>query len=226
MDSALFADRFHAGRRLADELADYRDAEDTILLALPRGGVPVAYELASRLHLPLDLFLVRKLGVPGQPELAMGAIASGGIKVLNEDVIRQLEISPDAIEKVMAEEREELRRRERAFRDDEPYPDLHGKRVILVDDGLATGASMRAAVEGLRTLDPASIVVAVPVAAVQSCRDLEPYVDRIICLATPQPFYGVGVWYDDFTQTDDEQVRELLGSARQNGRVTAGHGNR
>ncbi len=214
MNEPLFADRADAGRRLAGELRDYAGRDDLIVLALPRGGVPVAHEVARRLGAPLDVLLVRKLGAPGQPELAIGAIASGGIIVLNDQVIEALEVDDEQIERARSEELVELERRERVFRGDAPYPDLRGKTVILIDDGLATGASMRAAIAGVATLDPTAIVVAVPVAARETCDELRGKVDRVVCLETPVPFRGVGLWYDDFRQTTDEEVRELLARSR------------
>jgi predicted phosphoribosyltransferase len=208
-----FRDRAEAGRALAGKLATYADRSDVLILALPRGGVPVAYEVARALKAPLDVFLVRKLGVPGREELAMGALASGGLVVLNEDVVRGLRIPPDIIEHVTRSETEELRRRERAYRDDRPAPDVRGRTVILVDDGLATGSTMRAAVAALRQAGPAEIVVAVPVASESTCEELRQEVEDIICVHTPEPFHAVGLWYDDFSQTSDEEVRSLLAGA-------------
>jgi putative phosphoribosyl transferase len=205
-----FADRVEAGRLLADQLGVYAGRADIIVLALPRGGVPIAYQISTRLRVPLDIFLVRKLGAPGQPELAMGAIATGGARVLNDDVIRYLGVSSEVIEAVARAEQVELERREQAYRGDRPSPDLHGRIVILVDDGLATGSSMRAAIAAVRTQQPARIVVAVPVAARETCEELKREVDEIICLRTPEPFSAVGLWYDDFSQTSDEEVRDLL----------------
>jgi predicted phosphoribosyltransferase len=206
----LFRDRTEAGRLLAAKLAKYADRPDVEVLALPRGGVPVAFEVARALHAPLDVFLVRKLGVPGQPELAMGAIASGGVRVLNGDVVRALGIPDDVVEAVAAEEQQELDRRERAYRDDRPPPDFQGRTVILVDDGLATGSTMRAAVAALRHGGPESIAVAVPVASPETCAEFQGEVDDIICAKTPDPFYAVGLWYEDFSQTTDEEVHDLL----------------
>jgi predicted phosphoribosyltransferase len=206
----LFRDRTEAGRALAERLAAYANRPDVIVLALPRGGVPVAYEVARALHAPLDVFLVRKLGVPGQEELAMGAVATGGVRVLNEQVVRALRIPDSVIDAVAAWELEELARRERLYRGDRPPPDVRGKTVILVDDGLATGSTMLAAVKALRQQQPARIVVAVPVAAPDTCELLREEVDDIVCAATPEPFYAVGLWYQDFSQTTDEEVRELL----------------
>jgi putative phosphoribosyl transferase len=208
-----FTDRREAGRLLADQLGAYAGRADVIVLALPRGGVPVAYEIATRLRVPLDIFLVRKLGAPGQPELAMGAIATGGARVLNEDVIRYLGVPGEVIEAVARAEQVELERREHAYRGDRPSPDLHERIVILVDDGLATGSSMRAAIAAVRTQHPAKIVVAVPVAARETCEELKREVDEIMCLRTPDPFSAVGLWYEDFSQTSDEEVRDLLARA-------------
>jgi len=208
---SLFKDRRDAGRRLAEKLSSYADRQDVIVLALPRGGVPVAYEVALALNAPLDIFLVRKLGVPGHEELAFGAIASGGVRVLNEEVVKGFHLSKAAIEAVAQRELVELERRERAYRgDDHPVPEIEDHVAILVDDGLATGASMRAAIEGVRAKDPAKIVVAVPTAAPETCESFESEVDEIICAETPAPFYGVGRWYQDFSQTTDEEVRRLL----------------
>jgi predicted phosphoribosyltransferase len=209
----IFRDRSDAGKQLAKKVMAYADRRDVIVLALPRGGVPVGYEVARALHAPLDVFLVRKLGVPGHEELAMGAIASGGVRVLNHEVLRQLEISPEAIESVSAEQMEELERRARAYRDDRPRPDVHGRTVILVDDGLATGSTMRAAVAALRQQGPVRIVVAVPVGAMETCADLADEADEVISGHTPEPFYAVGLWYENFSQTTDEEVHALLQNA-------------
>jgi predicted phosphoribosyltransferase len=210
MTPRLYHDRTEAGRVLAERLAPYANRPDVIVLALPRGGVPVAYEVARALHAPLDVFLVRKLGVPGQEELAMGAVATGGVRVLNDQVVRALRIPNSVIDAVAAWEQEELERRERLYRGDRPPPDVRGKTVILVDDGLATGSTMLAAVKALRQQQPARIVVAVPVAAPDTCELLRGEVDDIVCAVTPEPFYAVGMWYEDFSQTTDEEVRELL----------------
>ena len=206
----LFRDRTDAGRQLAAKLAAYADRSDVLVLALPRGGVPVAFEVARELHAPLDVFLVRKLGVPGHEELAMGAIASGGVRVLNEDVVRMLRISDDVIDAVGAEERQELERRERTYRGNRPAPDVRGRTVILVDDGLATGSTMRAAIAALRQQRPARIVVAVPVGAPETCAEFQGEADEAVCARTPEPFYAVGLWYGDFSQTTDEEVHDLL----------------
>jgi len=209
----IFRNRIDAGDRLAEKLERYASRADVIVLALPRGGVPVGYEVARTLGVPLDVFLVRKLGVPGREELAMGAIASGGVRVLNEDVISELQIPQHWVDVVAARELEELRRREAAYRDGRAAPDVRGKAVILVDDGLATGASMRAAVAALRKLGPARIVVAVPVGAQQTCDDFRDVADEVLCAETPDPFYAVGSWYADFDQTTDDEVRALLADA-------------
>lgn len=206
----MFCNRREAGERLAERLSDYAGRDDIIVLALPRGGVPVAYEVAESLAAPLDVFVVRKLGVPWHRELAMGALASGGVRVLNDDVIRSLNISDDIIDEVTDAEAEELERREAAYRDNRSRFELRGKVVILVDDGLATGSTMRAAVAAVRRSEPARVVVAVPVSAVDTCQALRKEADEVVCMVTPEPFYGVGSWYDDFSQTSDEEVRELL----------------
>jgi predicted phosphoribosyltransferase len=213
MEEPRFQDRAHAGRVLAGKLARYAGRSDVRVLALPRGGVPVAYEVAQALGAPLDVFLVRKLGVPGHRELAMGAIATGHVRVLNHDIVGQLGIPPELIESVAAREEQELARRERAYRGDRPPVDVKDRIVILVDDGLATGASMRAAVAALRQQKPARIVVAVPTAAPETCAAIAQEVDEIVCAETPRPFYAVGLWYEDFGETTDEEVRSLLGSA-------------
>lgn len=213
MFSRLFRDRIDAGRKLAERLTRYGNRKDVLVLALPRGGVPVAFEVAKALNAPLDLFLVRKLGTPGQEELAMGAIASGGIRVLNEDVVRSLHISEKAINEVALKEQRELERRERAYRGDRPMPDLEGRTIILVDDGLATGTTMRAAIKALRTHKPARIVVAVPTAPRDTCKEFEDEVEEILCAYTPEPFWAVGAWYDDFRQTSDEEVRSIVEKA-------------
>jgi putative phosphoribosyl transferase len=206
----LFRDRNEAGQRLAAELSNYADRSDVIVLGLPRGGVPVAFEVATALNVALDIFLVRKLGLPAQEELAFGAIASGGVRVLNHQLVKTLGISGQLIDRVAAEERRELERRERAYRGDRPPPDVRHRTVILVDDGLATGATMWAAVTALRKQELARIVVAVPTAAPETCEAFEDEVDEIVCASTPQPFMGVGAWYQDFSQTTDAEVREYL----------------
>lgn len=212
MNGPIFRDRRDAGRRLAEALEKYR-GEDVVVLALPRGGVPVGYEIAEALGAPLDVFLVRKLGVPGHEELAMGAIASGGVRIINRDVVEAIGIADWEIDAAAGREGQELERREKAYRGDRPAPDLTGKTAILVDDGLATGASMRAAVKALRNMKPARIVVAVPTAAPETCRAFEAEVDEVICAITPEPFWAVGAWYEDFTQTTDEEVRDLIDRA-------------
>src|SRR5438132_6420223 len=205
-----FRDRHEAGRLLAEKLTAYAGRPEVIVLALPRGGVPVAYEVARALRAPLDIFLVRKLGLPGHEELAMGAVASGGIRVLNEEVVRALRIPEEVIDEVAAVELEELERRERLYRGDRPPPDVRGRTVILIDDGLATGSTMRAAIAALRQQHPARIVVAVPVGAPETCAEFQDEADEAICALTPEPFYAVGLWYGDFTQTTDKEVRDLL----------------
>lgn len=209
----LFKDRREAGRVLAQKLSAYSGRSDVIVLALPRGGVPVGYEVASALSAPLDIYLVRKLGLPGHAELAIGAIASGDVRVLNEDIIEALHIPRAVVDAVAKRELKELERRARLYRGDRPAPELEGRTVILVDDGLATGASMRAAVAGLRALSPSQIVAAVPTAAVATCEAFAPEVDEIVCAMTPEPFGGVGRWYEDFSQTTDEEVQMFLEAA-------------
>ncbi|HYP54441.1 MAG TPA: phosphoribosyltransferase [Pyrinomonadaceae bacterium] len=209
----IFRDRTDAGRALARRLTAYAGRADVLVLALPRGGVPVAFEVADALGAPLDIFLVRKLGVPGQEELAMGAIASGGVRVVNEQVVEYMRITDDVLNEAAAREQKELERRERLYRGARPAPDVTGRVVILVDDGLATGSTMRAAALALRQQRPARVVVAVPVASAQTCREFRREVDEIVCAETPEPFNGVGRWYEDFSQTSDEEVRELLDRA-------------
>ena len=208
----LFADRADAGRQLAERLVDYADNPQAVVLALPRGGVPVGYEVAHRLHVPLDLYVVRKLGVPGHEELAMGALASDGTCVVDEELIAALGVEEAALEEVVRREIVELRRRESAYRDS-PHPDLAGKIAIVVDDGLATGATMRAAATSLRERRPAAIVAGVPVAAPRTCANLRSVVDRVVCVATPEPFHAVGLYYKNFEQTSDDDVRRLLAAA-------------
>jgi putative phosphoribosyl transferase len=209
----IYRDRRDAGKQLAERLKEYANRNDVLVLALPRGGVPVAFEVAKALNAPLDIFLVRKLGVPGHEELAMGAIASGGVRVFNDDVINYLGIPSRVIDAVAEKELKELERRERSYRGDRPEPDVRGKTIILVDDGLATGSTMRAAAAALREQGPARIIVAVPVSAVQTCDEYRMGVDEIVCTYTPEPFFGVGQWYLDFSQTTDEEVRQLLTDA-------------
>jgi predicted phosphoribosyltransferase len=213
MAERLFRDRRDAGAALAWLVERYRGRPDVIVLGLARGGVPVAYEVATALGAPLDVFVVRKLGVPGREEVAMGAVASGGVVVLNDDVIRGLRIPPEVIQQAVEREGRELLRREQAYREGRPMPDLTGRTVILVDDGLATGASMRAAVQALRKLGPVWVVAAVPAAPESACRELEGLVDEVVCATTPSPFLAVGESYWDFTQTTDEEVRDLLRAA-------------
>jgi predicted phosphoribosyltransferase len=208
-----YQDRADAGRALARLLDDYKDKPDVVVLALPRGGVPVAFEVARALGAPLDIFLVRKLGVPSMEELALGALAAGGLRVLNEDVVRSLDISPAVIDGIVAREQEELERREREYRQGRPAPDVEGRTVILIDDGLATGATMRVAARGLREMRPTRLVIAVPVAAPQTCASFRDDVDEILCAMTPDPFAAVGYAYKDFTQTTDQEVRDLLAQA-------------
>jgi predicted phosphoribosyltransferase len=206
----IFRDRHDAGRYLAGKLKKYAGRPDVLVLALPRGGVPVAFEVARALRVPLDIFLVRKLGLPGHEELAMGALASGNVRVLNEHVIRSLNVPEEVIARVTVAEQEELTRREQLYRDDRPAPDVHDRTIILIDDGLATGSTMRAAVAALRRREPARIFVAVPVGAPESCAEFQDEADEAICARTPDPFYAVGAWYADFSQTPDDEVRQLL----------------
>ncbi len=210
----LFNDRADAGRQLAQRLAACAHRPDVTVLALPRGGVPVGYEIARELGVPLDVFVVRKLGTPGHEELAMGAIASGGVRVLNRDVIGALRIPEQAIDLVAERETEELRRREELYRGDRPPVSLEGRTVILVDDGLATGSTMRAAAEAVKRQNPARVVIAVPVAAQSTCDELRREVDEMVCLKTPEYFSAVGQWYWDFSQTSDAEVRDLLERAK------------
>lgn len=205
-----FRNRRHAGEVLAERLREYADRSDVVVLALPRGGVPVGFEVAHALHVPLDVFVVRKLGVPGHEELAMGAIASGGVRIVNKDIVEALNLPDSAIERAAEEQERELARREALYRGGHPFPDLRNRTVILVDDGLATGSSMRAAVQALRRHDPARIVVAVPTAPADTCEALRAEVDEVICAFTPEPFNAVGQWYKEFPQTRDEEVRDLL----------------
>jgi putative phosphoribosyl transferase len=213
--AVLFRERRHAGEILARGLLSYVGRRDVLVLGLPRGGVPVAYEVARALNAPLDVFIVRKLGAPGQPELAIGAIASGGVRVLNTEIVRMLGISNYEIEQLTAQEREELDRRERMYRGELSAMDVADKIIIVVDDGLATGSTMRAAAAALRSAKPAKIVVAVPVAARVTCDVVQADVDEVVCAATPEPFFAVGQWYEQFTQTTDDEVRELLTAANQ-----------
>ena len=205
-----FVNRIDAGRKLAAQLKGYADRSDVVVFGLPRGGVPVAHEVAVALHLPLDVFVVRKLGVPGHEELAMGAIATGGVQVLNDDVVRMLNIPASVIDAVAERERNELQRRERIYRGDRPPTSVKGRTVILIDDGLATGSTMRAALAALRRQSPAKVVVAVPIGAAETCAAFQSEADETICAETPEPFYAVGVWYRDFSETTDEEVHDLL----------------
>jgi predicted phosphoribosyltransferase len=213
-----FRNRREAGRQLASKLAAYANRQDLLVLALPRGGVPVAYEVARALRSPLGVFIVRKLGVPGYEELAMGAIATGGVLALNEHLVRTLNIPNQVIEAVAVKEEQELARREHLYRGDHPPPDVRDRTVILVDDGLATGATMYAAVKALRQQQAARIVVGVPIASPETCEELRSEVDDIICIITPEPFHAVGLWYEDFSQTTDEEVRDLLARSLQTDR--------
>ena len=210
---ARFADRADAGRLLAHELRHFAGREDVVVLALPRGGVPVAFEVARELEAPLDVYVVRKLGLPEQPELAMGALASGGLRVLNDDVLQAATVSRETIERVAGQEQQELERRERLYRDSRSPLEVAGKAVILVDDGLATGATMLAAVRALRTRDPTEIVVAVPIAPPETCEGLRGEADDVVCARTPEPFVAIGVWYEQFRQVSDEEIRDLLNRA-------------
>ena len=212
---AAFPDRSAAGRLLAEKLTQYAGRDDVIVLGLPRGGVPVAYEVAQALRVPLDVFIVRKLGVPGFEELAVGAIASGGVRVLNEDVARALPNADEIIESITQREMIELQRREEKYRDGRPAPEISGRTVILIDDGLATGATMRAAVAALRRRGAAKIVVAVPVGPPDTCREFEDEADEVVCATAPELFQAVGQYYEDFSQTTDDEVRGLLTRAAQ-----------
>jgi putative phosphoribosyl transferase len=205
-----FRDRAHAGRVLAERLRSYASREDLLVLGLPRGGVPVAFEVARELDARLDVLVVRKLGMPGQEELAMGAIASGGVRVVNEALVRELALDEETIARAAAAESRELERRERLLRGERGPVDARGRTVLLVDDGLATGSTMRAAALAVRAQDPRRLVVAVPVAAARTCDELRGEVDEVVCASTPEPFRAVGSWYDDFAPTTDEEVRELL----------------
>jgi predicted phosphoribosyltransferase len=210
MKPPCFRNRSEAGGLLAAKLAHYANREDVLVLALPRGGVPVAYEVARALRAPMDVFVVRKLGIPGYEELAMGAVATGGVRVLNEQVVRALGIPNRIIDAVTAREQQELARREGLYRGDRPLLEVRGKSVILVDDGLATGATMKAAVAALREQQPARIVVAIPIASRDTCEQLRAEVDHVVCAVTPEPFQAVGLWYEDFSQTTDGEVSDLL----------------
>lgn len=206
----IFMNRSEAGKILAAKLSTYAKRSDVMILALPRGGVPVAYEIAKALSVPLDVLIVRKLGVPGFEELAMGAIVMGGTMVFNDEIVHQLNIPKEAIDRVIQSEQEELKRREINYRGDRPLPKLTDKTVILVDDGIATGATMRAAIQALRQYKPLNIIIAVPVAGLETCEEMEPLVDKMVCALKPQYFHAVGEWYQDFSQTSDTEVHELL----------------
>lgn len=212
----LFRDRHDAGRKLATKLLKYANRDDVVVLGLPRGGVPVAYQVGQQLNAPIDVFIVRKLGVPGHEELAMGAIASGNISVFNNQLIEQMHVSHPQVASVAAREKQELIRRENLYRRDRTALEITGKQVIVVDDGLATGASMRAAIMAISRMDPARVVVAVPVAAPETCRMFQRYVDEVICYATPESFTSVGSWYRDFHQITDQEVQKLLELAAKN----------
>lgn len=216
-----FRDRREAGRRLAEVLRPLASSSGLVVLGLPRGGIPVAFEVASVLGAPLDVCVVRKLGVPGHEEFAMGAIASGGVEMLNASTIRELRITPEDIRRTIARERLELERRERAYRDGHAPTDVRGRTVILVDDGLATGSSMTAAVAAVRQREPRAVVVATPVASASACAELGRVANGCVCVVTPEPFFGVGQWYAEFEQTTDEEVRELLAAARLRGPIEA-----
>lgn len=218
-----FANRADAGRQVAARLGAYVSRADVIVLALPRGGVPVGYEVATELHAPLDVFLVRKLGVPGHPELAMGAVAAGGVEVLSRDLIKDLDIPASLVQQVAVRERMELDRRDGAFRENREPLDVHGKVVVLTDDGLATGATMEAAIIALRRQQPSRIVVAVPVGAAETCKRLRRLADELVCVTTPEPFNAVGQWYEDFSQTDDDEVRRLLRAAARSATPAPAH---
>ena len=213
MSRARFHNRSDAGRRLAAALEQYATSPNLLVLALPRGGVPVGYEIARALNAPLDVMLVRKLGVPGHEELAMGAIASGGIRILSEDIIAAFGVPERVIATVAANEEAELERRERTYRDSQPLPVIRDRIIILVDDGLATGSTMRAAAAALRSQQPERLIVAVPVAPSETCAALSREVDEVYCLITPEPFFSVGTWYEDFSQVTDEEARSLLEAA-------------
>jgi len=214
----LFTDRREAGRVLADRLGRYAGPR-TAILALPRGGIPVGYEVARALGAPLDVFVVRKLGVPGHEELAMGALASGDVVMLDPELVRELRLTREEIDPVIERERRELDRRERLYRRGAPPPDVRDRTVILVDDGLATGSTMRAAIAALRKLGPARVVVAVPVAAPETCEAMDEIADDVVCAVTPEPFRAVGLWYEDFGQTTDQEVQDLLQAAQAESRA-------
>ena len=213
-DFTLFQDRYGAGKLLADQLMQYQNAPSTLILALPRGGVPVAYEVTKKLHLPMDIFIVRKLGVPFQEELAMGAISSGNVIFFNEDILAHLDIGKDDIQHVIEKEKTELQRREKKYRAENAFPDITGKNIILIDDGIATGASIHAAIIALKKLSAQKIIIAIPVAPESTLFELTPLVDEIVCLYPAPIFHGVGQFYNDFSQTTDEEVINLLSETR------------
>jgi putative phosphoribosyl transferase len=215
-----FSDRREAGERLADQLRNYANRPDVIVLALPRGGVPVGFEVADALRVPLDVFVVRKLGVPGQEELAMGALASGGVRVLDDELTRMAGVSAEDIERMTASASDELSRQERRYRGERPFPEVRAKTVLLIDDGLATGSTMRAAVHALRAQHPTAIVVGVPVGARETCAALRAIADDVVCIETPEPFRAVGLWYEDFSPTTDDEVHALLDRARHAAPIT------
>jgi len=208
-----FRDRTDAGQVLARCLQQYKNQPDVLILGLPRGGVPVAYEVAREMKAPLDVFIVRKLGVPGHEELGMGAIATGGVRILQDGIVRELGISPQTIEAVSAREQAELERRERLYRGDRPAPTIKGRTIVIVDDGLATGSTMKAAIQAVRQQDPRQVIVAVPTAPSETCEQLKGSADEVVCALTPEPFFAVGGSYADFTQITDEEVRDLIASA-------------
>lgn len=210
MMAKQFFDRTEAGQQLAAQLTAYSNRPDVLVLALPRGGVPVAFEIAHKLHAPLDVVVIRKLGVPGQEELAMGAIAPGGLRILNDDVVYMLGISNEIVNEVAAREQHELERRERLYRGNRPACDVHGRTVVLVDDGIATGATMRAAIAAVKQQQPAHLVVAVPVAAAATCDELAAQGNEVICTRKLEMLYAIGIWYEHFSQTGDEEVCDLL----------------
>jgi putative phosphoribosyl transferase len=210
----LFKDRIHAGKILAEMLSQYANSPNTLILALPRGGVPIAFEVAKSLRLPLDVWLVRKLGHPQNKELAIGAISLGYVKVFNEALLKHFELSPLEIAQIVAEEEIELERRNRRYRDSKPIPRLSNKTLVLIDDGFATGATMRAAITALRKFNPAKIIAAAPVGSIEACQELEVVADELICLYTPEPFGGVGMWYESFDQVSDHEVNDYLKKAQ------------
>lgn len=208
--SISFYNRTEAGKQLADKLNAFKNRQDVLVLALPRGGVPVAFEIATKLNLPLNLCLVRKLGVPHHPELAMGAIASDGVRILNQDIVNWLNISPSVIEQVAQKEEKELQRRDRAYRGNKPYPEIRHQTVILVDDGIATGSTIKAAISAIKSKNPQQIILAVPVVSASACQMLGSEVEQIICLEMPRNLRSISLWYDDFSQTSDQEVCDLL----------------